>query len=158
MNLPPSLIGSRADLLIEAIVIAEIVAVPVLMRAIRAARAGDHRLHKTLQLTLAIVFAVATVALEVDIRLAGGMAHFSAGGRYEGTLLLAVILYGHLAVAAINAALWTVFPLVSYRRFRSRLLPGAFSALHVRLGWWAVIAYALTAASGLALYVVGFVL
>lgn len=157
MPMPPSLIGSRADLLIEAVVVAEIIAIPVLLRAIRAAREGQHGLHKGLQLTLATVFAVATIALEVDIRMAGGMSFFAAGGRYEGTVFLDAVLYGHLAVAAVNAALWSVFPIVSWRRFRARLLPGTFSAVHRTLGWWAVIAYALTAGSGLALYIVGFV-
>jgi len=151
MSMPPSVIGSRADLLIEAVVVAEIVAIPVLLRAIRAAQEGG------LQLTLATIFAVATIALEIDIRMAGGMASFAAGGRYEGTVFLDAVLYGHLAVAAVNAALWSVFPVVSWRRFRARVLPGTFSAVHRSLGRWAVIAYALTAASGLALYVVGFV-
>lgn len=157
MSIPPSLIGSRADLLIEAVVVAELVAIPVLLRAIRAAREGQYGLHKALQLTLASIFAIATVALEVDIRLAGGMAYFSAGGRYEGTIFLNAVLYGHLAVAAVNAALWSVFPVVSWRRFRAQLLPGTFSALHRTLGWWAVVAYALTSGSGLLLYIVGFV-
>ncbi|MBV1859437.1 MAG: DUF420 domain-containing protein [Nannocystaceae bacterium] len=156
--MPQSVIGSRADLLIEAVVLAELLAIPVLLRAIRAAREGDVRLHKGLQLSLATIFAVATIALEVDIRMAGGMAFFAAGGRYEGTMFLDVVLYGHLAVAAVNAALWSVFPIVSWRRFRAGMLPGRFSALHRTLGWWAVLAYALTSGSGLALYVVGFVL
>lgn len=157
MSMPPSLIGSRADLLIEAVVVAELVAIPVLLRAIRAARQQRFALHKNLQLSLALIFAVATVALEVDIRMAGGMAFFAAGGRYEGTIFLDAVLYGHLAVAAVNAALWSVFPLVSWRRFRARVLPGTFSAVHRTLGWWAVVAYALTAGSGLVLYIVGFV-
>lgn len=157
MSMPPSVIGSRADLLIEAVVVAELVAVPVLLRAIRAARQQRFTLHKNLQLSLALIFAVATVALEVDIRMAGGMAFFAAGGRYEGTMFLDAVLYGHLAVAAVNAALWSVFPLVSWRRFRARVLPGTFSAVHRTLGWWAVVAYALTAGSGLVLYIVGFV-
>lgn len=158
MPIPPSIIGSRADLLIEAVVVAEILAVPVLLRAIRAAREGKDGLHKGLQLALATISAVATIALEVDIRMAGGMAFFSTGGRYEGTFLLSTVLYGHLAVAAVNAALWSMFPLVSWRRFRIRLLPGAFSRVHRTLGWWAVIAYASTSGSGLVLYIVGFVL
>ncbi len=157
MSIPPSLIDSRADVLIELVVVAEIVAVPVLLRAVRAAREGRYRRHKSLQLLLAAVFAGATIALEVDIRLAGGMDFFSRGGRYDGTIFLDAVLYGHLAVAAINAALWSVFPLVSWKRFRNEELPGSFSARHRKLGWWAVIAYGLTASSGLALYIVGFV-
>ncbi|MGH1346261.1 MAG: DUF420 domain-containing protein [Nannocystales bacterium] len=157
MTMPGSVIGSRADLLIEAVVVTELVAIPVLLRAIRAARDGQYGLHKALQLWLATIFAVATIALEVDIRMAGGMAFFASGGRYEDTVFLDAVLYGHLAVAAVNAALWSVFPIVSWRRFRSRLLPGTFSEVHRSLGWWAVIAYALTAGSGLALYIVGFV-
>jgi uncharacterized membrane protein YozB (DUF420 family) len=157
MTMPPSLLGSRADLLIEAIVVAEILAIPVLIQAIRAVRAGNVRTHKRLQLALAIIFAVATVALEVDIRVQGGMDAFVQGGRYEGTVLLDAILYGHLAVAAINAALWSVFPFISVRRQGQGALPGRFSAIHRRLGWWAVITYMLTAISGHALYVVGFV-
>lgn len=157
MTMPPSLFGTRADLLIEAIVVAEILAIPVLIQAIRAVRAGNVRQHKRLQLALAIIFAVATVALEVDIRVQGGMDAFVAGGRYEGTLLLDVVLYGHLAVAAVNAALWSVFPFISVRRQGQGALPGRFSAVHRTLGWWAVIAYMLTAISGHVLYVVGFV-
>ncbi len=151
-----SLVGARADLLIELVVLAQVLGLPVLAWSVGRARRGAHGVHRATQIALTVVFAAAVVALEVDIRLAGGTARFLAGGAFEGTPLLHAILYGHLAVAMLNACVWIGLPLVSVRRARRGALPGAFSRTHRRAGWLAVTTFTATSLSGVALYVVGF--
>ncbi len=156
--MPPSIIGSRADLLIELVVLATIFAVPILLWAIREARQGHFARHKNIQLALTIIFIVATLALEIDIRLSGGMAHFTAGGTFENTTLLAMVLYGHLAVAALNAVVWIALPWISVQKYRKTTLPGPFSKPHRTWGLVAAVLCILTSLSGVLLYVLGFVL
>ncbi len=155
--MPPSLIGSRADLLIEIVVLLTVAALPAMALAIRAAAVGRHATHRWIQLSLAATFLIATVALEVDIRLAGGMEAFVSGGAWEGSRTLEVVLYGHLLVAAINAVLWIAVPIWSSRCWR-RSLPGPGSARHRQLGWLSALSCAATSVSGVVLYVLGFVL
>ena len=156
--MPPSFINSRADALIDVVVLLTILSVPILYYAIALVRRGEIESHKRVQLFLTFVFIVATLALEIDLRLQGGMAHFVKGGAYENTLFLNVILYGHLAVAFVNALLWIALPLLSWRRFHQKELPGPFSKTHRKWGKLAALFCVLTALSGVALYLFGFVL
>ncbi len=154
--MPGSLIGSRADLLVEIVVLAQLFALPGLVFSIRAAREGRIQTHKRIQCALAIIFGIAVLALEVDIRLAGGTAALVRGGAYEGTTLLAVTLYGHLAIAALNALLWIALPLISLARARKGHLPGDFSQAHRRAGRLAAITFVATSLSGVFLYLIAF--
>lgn len=152
------LFSSRSDWVIDTVVLATVLALPVLAWAIWEVRNGNHRRHRAIQLSLTIIFVVATVALEVDIRLAGGMTSFVRGGAFEGSILLSVVLWVHLAIACVNAIVWIGLPWASQRWFRDGRLPGASSAQHRRLGWIATMTCVATCVTGVLLYVLGFVL
>ncbi len=156
--MPQSPFFPRSDILIDAIVLATVLAVPILVYAIAMVRQGRIVLHRRIQLSLTWIFVIATIALEVDIRMAGGMDHFSKGGAYEGTALLRWVLYVHLAIAFANAVGWIAFPVWSSIAYRRGTLPGPSSATHRWYGKVCAVLCVLTAVTGVGLYVVGFVL
>ncbi len=156
--MPSSFLFPRSDLLIDLIVVATVAAVPLLAYSIHLARQRKILLHRRLQLTLTVVFILATIALEIDIRMAGGMRHFSQGGRFEGTALLQWTLYVHLTIAAANAFFWVILPIWSHRAHIRGELPGPRSRKHRALGRVAAVLCILTAGTGVQLYILGFVL
>lgn len=150
--------GTRADTIIDLVLVLQFLGVILLVYSIRAVRRGEVALHRSIQFSLAIIFVIAVVALEIDIHKAGGMDHFAAGGRYEGTLLFTVVLQTHLLIATVNALLWLIVPGVSWHRQRRGDLPGSFSLTHRRLGKAAALSFLGTVVSAGALYVIGFAL
>ena len=69
--IPPFIPGSRADGIIDAVVIAMIVIVPIMWWSIWQARRGKRRLHRKVQSVLAMVLGIAVLIFEINVRLVG---------------------------------------------------------------------------------------
>ena len=156
--LPRGFLGTRADILMDTVVVALALIVPALLFSWRKARAGEYSLHKRLQVTLFSALAVAIILFEIDLRMSGGIYEMTAGSRFAGTLLHHGSIWFHVALSIATAAIWIWLFVASLRRFPSPPVPATFSPTHRRWGRLAMIGMGLTGITGLELYVVGFVL
>src|SRR5262245_29659513 len=64
----PGLLGTRPSLMLDVVVLAMFLVLPVLVVSISVVRRGNYQLHKTIQLVLGIVLLLAVVAFELDMR------------------------------------------------------------------------------------------
>ena len=156
--LPQGFLGTRGDILMDLVVLSFIVILPVLVVSWRAARGGDFRKHRAIQVTLVLVLAVAVGLFEVDLKLSGGIFELTRESGYAGTAILNSLIYGHTLVAISSVLVWVPLIVLSLRRFPNPPMSNTFGPTHRQ---WGRIGMLLMMASGLSaipLYYVGFAL
>lgn len=161
--MPGFLPGRPASLMLDVVVVAMLVVLPVLGWSIyQAKRRGRYTLHKRVQLGLATVLLVAVAAFELDIRLltdweslARQSRFFMDGAWFWGTPI-GIVLAVHLVFAISTCVLWVYVVVQALRKFPSPPQPGVHSAAHRRWAWLAVWDMMLTAVTGWIFYWMAF--
>ena len=154
-------LGTRASLMLDVVFLAMFLVVPVMIVSVQLAkRRANYRLHKQIQLTLAIVLAVAVAAFEIDMRFftdwesrAIGSPYYSPAGWNPVWISLVV----HLCWAVPTLVLWVAVIVQALRKFPKPPAPSAHSRAHARLGWLAAIGMTFTSATGWVFYWLAFV-
>lgn len=154
-------LGYPASLMLDVVVCALLVVVPLLIFNIGVVRwGGNYQLHKRLQLLLASVLLLAVGLFEVDMQWQGGVnAILAKRSRPLDPQELASfrsLLIVHLFFAISTVFLWTATVLLAWRRFPTPARPAAHSRLHKILGWLSAIDITGTAVTGLLVYYYGF--
>jgi hypothetical protein len=156
-------LGFHASFMLDFVVCALVLVVPVLAYSIRLAR--DQRryaLHRNIQIGLGAVLLATVAAFEIDLQLVhGGWRNVVAQRRPPLTSdeleFAHQLLRVHLVFAVSTPFLWLTTMILALRRFPNPPVPGAHSKLHKTLGWLSATDIALTSATGLAWYYFAFV-
>lgn len=147
---------SRASFMLDLVVVAMIVVVPVLAWSIYLVRyKHNYSLHKRIQATLGVVLLVTVCFFELDIRL-NGWRQFATDSPFYDTWVFPV-LYTHLFFAVSTVLLWVFVIVAALRRFPSPPVPNEYSPRHRQIARIAAIDMVCTAVSGWAFYVLAFV-
>jgi hypothetical protein len=158
-------LGYNASLMLDFVVSALVLIVPVLVYSLYAVKVrGAYLVHRNIQLGLAITLFVAVGAFEVDLQLVhGGWENVvnkpDTPPRLVGSDLEFVrkLLWIHLVFAISTPVLWAVTIVLALRRFPSPPAPSPHSGLHKKLGWLSAIDITLTSVTGLIFYYFAFV-
>ncbi len=153
---PQGFLGTRADLLMDIVIVALVAVVPIVLYNWQLARRGQYARHKTLQISLALLLAAVVGLFEVNLRLQGGIFAATRASAYAGTPTLDFWIYFHTFFAVTTLFLWTGLILVSLRRFANPPVPGAFSARHRLWGRLGMIWMLVTGVTSLPVYFYGF--
>lgn len=155
--IPAGFLGTRADLLVD-VALTVFVVLPILLPlAFRLAKRGELHKHRTVQLILVATMTLAVLALEADIRLAGGSGAFAGRAVKQPFLSTRLLLMVHISIAATTWIGWLYMVVRSGRSF-GQSLPGGFSDAHRRWGRRIWVGVCATAATGTLLYIATFVL
>lgn len=154
---PPGFFGTRADLLMDVILVATLATPFILAWAIGLARKGQHQKHRVAQIVLLSVLLVAVALFETEIRLSGGSGSLMKGSSYAGTWWLRGVTLAHVLANIVTFFTWLVLVIRSGKRFRSEL-PGTFTPAHRRVGKLVFAGTVFGAVSAIVMYVLGFVL
>jgi putative membrane protein len=155
---PRGILGTRADLLMDIVILALVAVVPIVFYNWRLARSGRYPLHKTLQITLAVLLGAVVGLFEYNLRLQGGIFAATAASRYAGTGTLNFWIYFHTFFAITTILVWIGLILVSLRRFPKPPAPGPFSARHRFWGRIGMVWMLVTGVTAIPVYVYGFAL
>jgi putative membrane protein len=150
-------LGTRAGTIVDLTWLVTLLAPLVVYASTRLARRRRFDLHRRVQIAALLVCWAAVLALEVQIRVAGGSGSFVEMAPQAWQASVRWLLLVHIAGAVVTYLLWSWLAIVSSRRF-GKALPGAFSPTHRRLGWWVLGGLGFTAASASAMYLLAFVL
>lgn len=149
-------LGTRGSLMLDVIVIAMALVLPILAWSIYLVRVRrDYNSHKWFQIVLGSVLLVAVLVFEIDIRMHGWRERAAASPYYES--LVFPSFYVHLGCAIPALFLWIYVIVQALRRFDSPPLPSAHSPEHRLWGWAAAVAMTLTALTGWIFYYLAFV-
>lgn len=154
--LPSGFLGTRADILMDLVVVSLVAVLPLIAFSWTRARQRRYALHKRVQLTMGSILAVVVVLFEVDMRLAGGIFELTKGSRFAGTAFLNGSIYFHTFLSIVTALIWLVLLIASVRKFGSPPRPTSFGPRHRFWGRIGMVGMALTGITGIQLYVIGF--
>lgn len=147
---------TRAGLVVDCTFLVTLLAPLVAFASLRLARGGRHHAHRKLQIGLLCVCALAVLALEARIRVAGGSGAF-IGQSSVPQYVVRTVLGVHVTGAIATYVAWGWLAVASNRRFGARL-PGSFSRRHRRIGSLVFAGLCFTALSAAAMYTLAFVL
>ena len=148
-------LGSRASLMLDVVVLAMFVVLPVMGWSIYQVK--HHRrygLHKTIQLSLGIILAVTITLFEIDMRT-GGWKDRTAGG--QPSFAVWTVLSVHLVFAVSTAILWVYVLVQAWRKFPTPVEPSSYSKSHIFWARLAAVDMVLTTVTGWVFYLVAFV-
>jgi hypothetical protein len=154
---PPGFLGTRADILIDIVMLSFVVILPVLILSWRYARHRRYALHRRVQLTLGFTLAVVVAIFEYDLAVSGGIFELTKGSDYEGTAILNASVYVHTAFAVLSAIIWVALIAFSLFRFDNPPVPNAFSRRHRFWGRAGMLTMILSGLTAPPLYYFGFV-
>lgn len=153
-------LGYKASFMLDVVVCALALVVPVLLYSIYVVKQGQFQLHRTLQLALGIVLLLTVGAFEVDLQLVHGGWENIVNKREvsaEHLQLVQRVLWVHLCFAITTPILWIVTIVLALRRFPNPPVPGPHSGLHKKLAWLSTLDITLTSVTGLIFYYFAFV-
>ena len=147
--------GTRADAVVDFAYIVTVLAPLFAFLSVRLVRQGRQAAHMRVQTALLAVCALAVVALEIRIRVAGGAGKLVAGSPHAGSALMNAVAAVHICGAVATYLVWGWLVFLSRRRYRS-LLPGAFSRKHKIAGRIVIGGLCFTTLSATAVYRLAF--
>jgi hypothetical protein len=156
-------LGYRASFMLDFVVVALLLIVPILLYSLWGVKVGRHyALHRKLQLLLGIVLLIAVGAFEIDLHLVQGgwravMAKQTPPLSEAQLAGVQSVLRIHLLFAATTPFLWLTTIVLALRNFPKPLAPGAHSGTHKLLGWLSTLDITLTSVTGLWFYYTAFV-
>jgi cytochrome b subunit of formate dehydrogenase len=154
--LPQGFLGTRADVLMDIVIVSLAAILPILAFSWTKARRGAWRVHKRTQLILGSILAIVVLLFETDLRMAGGIFALTKPSAFAGTVLLNASIWIHVALSISTSIIWLALTIASVRKFGKPPRPGAFSKMHKLWGSIGMIDMALTGISGIELYIIGF--
>ncbi|MEK6578464.1 MAG: DUF420 domain-containing protein [Bdellovibrionota bacterium] len=154
----PSFLGTRADALMDLVILSLIIVVPALFVSYSEVKRKRFKKHRNIQVGLASVLTVAVGLFEYDLKSLGGIFKITEGSSYAGTWILNCSIYTHMVFSLSTAPLWIGLILASLLKFPNPPKPGSFSNAHRIWGRIAMVDMLLTGITAVNLYVIGFVL
>jgi hypothetical protein len=150
-------LGSRASIMVDIVALALLVILPVLSWSIWQVRTRKrYGLHKRVQVSLAIVLALAVALFEIDMRFVSGWRDRAEASPYFPGRVDAALAV-HLVFAITTTLVWAVVVIRALRNFSTPPRPGAHSPSHRFWGWVAAIDMFFTAITGWIFYYLAFV-
>lgn len=155
---PQGFLGTRADLLMDIVIVALVAVVPIVLYNWQLARNGDYPRHKALQIALATLLALVVGLFEYNLRLQGGIFVATAASSYAGTPTLNFWIYLHTFFAITTLVIWVALIALSLRRFPKPPAPNSFSGTHRLWGRIGMVWMLVTGLTSLPVYVYGYAL
>lgn len=154
--IPNGFLGTRADVIIDTVVVMFALWPFIIFGIIRLASKGRYQAHRNLQVIIFLLAFLLVLALEIDLRFSDLLVEIRQTSMYSSTL--AKTIFGiHLFIALFTFISWLTLLVRSAKRFENKL-PGSFSGQHRLWGVIVLTGLILTSVTGIAMYTVVFVM
>lgn len=154
---PPGPLGTRADILVDIVMLSFVIILPILIISWRTARIRkDYAVHRKIQITLGVTLAIVVAIFEYDLAMSGGIYELTKGGQYEGTSILIWTINIHTLFAVVTSFIWVGLIVVSMFKFDNPPEPNTFSKMHRFWGITGMITMIGTGVTAPPLYYFGF--
>lgn len=154
--IPNGYLGTRADVIIDTVVVLFALWPFIVFGIIRLASKGHFQAHRNLQIFIFLLAFILVLALEIDLRFSDLLVEIKQTSMYSSTF--AKTIFGiHLFIALFTFVSWLTLLIRSARRFK-KTLPGNFSRQHRLWGIIVLVGLVLTSITGIAMYAVVFVM
>jgi putative membrane protein len=151
-------LGTRAPLVLDLLFLTMFVVVVVLAWSIYQVKyRRRYRLHKWVQVVLAVVLLAAICVFEWDIRAHGWQERAAGAIGSEASAIVKTALSIHLVFAVTTVVLWPIVIVRALRNYPIPTAPSEHSRWHIRWGWIAAIDMVMTSITGWIFYWLAFV-
>mgnify|MGYP000374449440 CR=1 FL=1 len=156
-------LGYKASLMLDVVVVALVLVVPLLAASLYAVKVRrQYVLHRNLQVLLGVVLLAAVAAFEVDLHVVQGgwekvVAKRSPPLSDAQLARVKTLLRVHLIFAVSTPFLWVATLGLAFQHMPRPPQPCAHSRWHQRLGWLSTVDLVLTSLTGLIFYYSAFV-
>jgi uncharacterized membrane protein YozB (DUF420 family) len=116
----------------------------------------QYRVHRRLQIWLAVFLAVAVVVFEIDVRFITDWRKLAEPSRFYESGMVDRWLWIHLAFAIPTPFIWIFVVVKALRKFAPDAVPNDHSRSHRFWGWIAVASMLMTAITGCVFYWLAF--
>jgi hypothetical protein len=148
---------TRGSLVLDFVFVAMFAICAILILSIGVVKfANGYRIHRKLQIGLAMILAVAIVVFEVDVRFVTDWRKLAERSTFYASGAVDRALWIHLAFAIPTPIVWIYVVVQALRNFPTDPVPGRHSANHRFWGWAATGMMCLTAATGCVFYWLAF--
>ena len=147
---------TRGSWVLDAVFSAMFIIMLVLALNIWLARRGQYRLHRNLQISLAIILILAIAVFEIDVRFLTDWRELASHSVYYESGWVDRLLLVHLAFAIPTPFVWGYVVYRALRNFPSPPVPGSHSHDHRKWGWIAAVLMYLTGITGCGFYWIAF--
>ena len=154
--IPQGFLGTQADLIIDTILVMFILWPFVVLVAIRFASYGHYYQHRNFQIAIFLCVSLLVLALEIDLRFTDLLIDIKKTAMYN-SMLAKSVFFIHLIIVSSTYLIWVMLLMRSILRFNTQL-PGSFSKRHRFWGRILMVGLVLTSMTGVALYVIVFVM
>ena len=158
MQYPDSFLGSRADALLDAVILSLAIIIPIVIYSWNTAKKEKFKKHRNTQIILFVVLAIVVYFFELDMKAHGGIFEMVKGSRYANTTFMSVSIYFHTFLSISTSLIWFLLIIFSLFKFNRNPKPNSFSNAHKLWGKIGMIDMILTGVTGVQLYIIGFVL
>ena len=155
-------LGSRASLMFDIVFLAMFAIVPTMFVSIYLVKfVGRYRLHKQIQLTLALILLISVSLFELEQLMVSWEPRAEPSPLFDTTqpwlCPVGISLIVHLVFAVPTPLLWIFVIFQALRKFPSNPVPNDYSAYHRRWARFAAFEMTMTAVTGWVFYVLAFV-
>lgn len=148
--MPGFLPSSRGSFLLDFIVVAMALVVPILGFSVFSVKMKKNLgLHRSIQIVLGVVLGLAIVAFELDMRI-NGWRHLAEPSPYYNSLVFPSLIV-HLGLSIPTLGLWTYTIIMALKHSINRS-HNAARLQHKKLGRWSAYAMIGTAVTGWIFY------
>lgn len=144
--------------MLDFVTVAMVAIVIVLVISIALVKRGKYRLHKRIQLVMAVVLVAAVLAFEIDVRFFTDWRVLAEPSPLYESGWVTGLLYFHLMFAIPTPFVWGFVIWRAIKRFENPPVPGTYSSQHKKWAWIATLLMVMTAATGWAFYITAFVI
>ncbi|NKQ41284.1 MAG: DUF420 domain-containing protein [Sulfurovum sp.] len=116
-----------------------------------------YALHIFYQAFLFLVTVIVVIWFEIGVKNVGGFTHL-IDGSMATMAIKRIILISHIAISVVATIYWGKVIVQAYINYRNGSLPGGFTLKHARQMHLVLLGIALTALSGIAVYIMLFVI
>ena len=155
---PKGFLGTRADLLMDIVIVALVAVVPIVLYNWRLARTKQFSRDKAMQIALIIVLGAVVGVFEYDLSLQGGIFKATAASSLAGTATLNFWIRFHSFFAETTVLIWLALITVSLIKFPKPPAPNAFSGIHRFWGRIGMVWMLTTGITSIPVYYYGFAL
>ena len=148
-------LGTRAPFFMDFVMIMVALLPLLVLIAIGFAKKKNYSAHGLSQTIIYVVAVIVVGYFEYGVRVGGGYEGFVKDSSVSHNYAFYVLIF-HIAVAVIGFVIWTHTLVTARKDSKKKTLPGLYSEAHKKAGKRAFIWIVLTAATGIWVYVLLF--
>lgn len=148
-------LGTNAPLFMDLVTIIVALLPLLILISIKFAKDKKFKLHIFSQTILYVITLIVVLFFEYGVRKVGGFNAFMQSSKVSYNYSL-IVLIMHILISIYMLFIWSKTIFLAFKNYKSKTLPGVYSAIHIKNGKKSTIAIILSSLTGIWVYLLLF--